>query len=149
MNNLRTYQPYGLINQLNSEINRLFGTGLSRADDEDTAAVTADWIPAVDIREEEQRYVLRADVPGVDPDDIEITMENGVLTVRGERNDGTREEGNGYRRVERFSGRFFRRFTLPDTADSENISATGRNGVLEVIIPKHARVQPRRIQVNA
>lgn len=146
--NMTRYQPYGLINQLHSDINRLFGTNVIRGGDEDTAAVTADWVPAVDIREEQDRYLLRADVPGVDPKDIEITMENGVLTVRGERSTSVDEDRNGYRRVERFSGRFFRRFTLPDTADAENITATGNNGVLEIVIPKHAKVQPRRIEVK-
>lgn len=148
MNHLRTYEPYGLASQLHQEINRLFGNALTRGDD-DNAAVAADWIPAVDIREETDRYVLRADVPGVDPADIEITMEAGVLTIRGERIEDRAVDGNGFRRVERLSGRFFRRFTLPDTADAENISATGRNGVLELVIPKHAKVQPRRIQVSA
>lgn len=134
--------------QLHQEINRLFGHALQRGND-DNAAVATDWIPAVDIREETDRYVLRADVPGVDPANIEITMEAGVLTIRGERADERIVESDGYHRIERVSGRFFRRFTLPDTADAENISATGRNGVLELVIPKHAKVQPRRIQVNA
>ncbi len=143
------YEPYNLVNQLHNELNRLFGTNLSRGGDEETAAVTADWIPAVDIREDQDRYVLRADLPGVDPKDIEITMENGVLTIRGERSESNEENRDGYRRVERISGRFFRRFTLPDTADAEKIAANGKHGVLEVTIPKHAKVQPRRISVQA
>lgn len=143
------YEPYNLVNQLHNELNRLFGTNLSRGGDEETAAVTADWIPAVDIREDQDRYVLRADLPGVDPKDIEITMENGVLTIRGERSEANEENRDGYRRVERISGRFFRRFTLPDTADAEKIAANGKHGVLEVTIPKHAKVQPRRISVQA
>lgn len=149
MMNLTRYEPFSLVNQLHNEINRLFGANLARTGDEETAAVTADWIPAVDIREENDRYLLRADVPGVEPKDIEITMENGVLTVRGERTTEVNEDRDGYRRVERISGRFFRRFTLPDTADADNITATGRNGVLEIVIPKHAKVQPRRIAVKA
>jgi HSP20 family protein len=102
----------------------------------------------VDIREEEDRFVLHADIPGVKPEDIEVTMENGVLTISGSREETSRSESNGYRRVERVSGRFFRRFTLPDTANAEEIRAKSHNGVLEVIIPKHARVMPRRISVN-
>lgn len=145
------YEPYSLANQLHNEINRLFdGRFLGPAGDDDTsAAVTCDWMPTVDIREEQDRYLLSADVPGVDPKDIEITMENGILTIRGERTSEASENRNGFRRVERSTGRFFRRFTLPDTADADNISATGKNGVLEVVIPKHERVQPRRIEVKA
>jgi HSP20 family protein len=92
--------------------------------------------------------VLHADVPGVDPTDIELQMENGVLTLRGERKSEVKEEKDNYHRVERVTGSFYRRFTLPDTADAENISAKSVNGVLEVRIPKQARVQPRRIEVQ-
>jgi HSP20 family protein len=137
-----SYQPYSLVNQLHNEINRVFG-----ANDE-AGAVAADWIPAVDIREDQGRYVLRADLPGIDPKDIEITMENGVLTIRGERTNEVEAQTHAYRRVERTTGRFFRRFTLPDSADAERISATGKHGVLEITIPKHERVQPRRIAVE-
>ncbi len=143
MTNIRVTEPYRLVNQLHNEINRLFATG------EESTATVADWTPAVDIREDENAYTLRADVPGVDPKDIEITMENGLLTIRGERSEETTDNRDGFRRVERVSGRFFRRFTLPDSADAERISASGKNGVLEVVIPKHAKVQPRRITVNA
>ncbi|HKS93520.1 MAG TPA: Hsp20/alpha crystallin family protein, partial [Gammaproteobacteria bacterium] len=109
----------------------------------------SDWIPAVDIKEEDQRFLIHADVPGVDPKDIEITMEDGILTLKGERKGETREERDGYRRVERVSGQFFRRFTLPDTADAEGVSAKGVNGVLEISIPKQPKAQPRRITVKA
>lgn len=143
---LMRHPPYSLVDQLHNEINRLIGTHTGA--DDGTAAVTADWMPAVDIREDADRYVLRADLPGVDPKDIEITMENGVLTIRGERTAETATDGSDFRRVERITGRFFRRFTLPDTADAENISASGRHGVLEITIPKHAKVQPRRIEVQ-
>ena len=142
-----SYQPYSLVSQLHNEINRVFGAGLGRTD-EDAGAVAADWIPAVDIREDQDRYVLHADLPGIDPKDIEITMENGVLTIRGERAHEADANTNAYRRVERTTGRFFRRFTLPDSADAERITATGKHGVLEITIPKHARVQPRRIAVE-
>jgi HSP20 family protein len=107
------------------------------------------WVPAVDIYEEKDRFVVRADVPGVDPNDIEINMENGVLSVSGERSNEDRSEFEGVSRVERISGRFLRRFTLPETADAEAIKAKCRNGILEISIPKQAVVQPRRIAVEA
>jgi len=106
------------------------------------------WTPSVDIQEEAQRYVIHADVPGVDPKDIEISMEDGVLTLSGERETEIREEKEGWKRVERHTGRFLRRFALPEGTDAEGISAKGSNGVLEIIIPKTAKVQPRRIEVK-
>ena len=85
----------------------------------------------------------------MDPKDIEITMENGVLTLKGERSTEKKEEREGYKRIERARGTFYRRFSLPDTADAEKIDAHSRDGVLEIVLPKHEKVQPRRITVNA
>lgn len=139
------YDPWATLSQLQDEMNRLF----KRAGDEDTGTVvTSDWAPPVDIREEKDRFVLLADVPGVDPKDIEITMENGVLAIRGERKLEPEEERKGFHRMERARGVFYRRFALPDTADAEKIAASGRNGVLEVVIPKQEKVQPRKIVVE-
>ncbi|MGB9428381.1 MAG: Hsp20/alpha crystallin family protein [Gammaproteobacteria bacterium] len=145
--NLIRYQPWGLAGELHNEMHRLFDRGLLA--DNDSSVAATDWVPAVDIKEEADRFLIHADVPGVDPNDIEITMEDGILTLKGERKSETREERDGYRRVERVSGQFFRRFTLPDTADAEGVSAKGVNGVLEISIPKHAKAQPRRITVKA
>ena len=148
MANLTRYEPWGLFDQFNNEINRLFSSRYpSRAGD---AAVTAsDWVPAVDIKEEAGQYVIHADIPGVDPNDIEVTMENGILSVKGERQRETKEEREGYKRVERSKGSFFRSFSLPDSVDGENVSASGKNGVLEIIIPKVERKQSRKINVNS
>ncbi len=146
---LARYEPWSAMRQLRDEMNRAFGQALTAGDD-GSNVVTSAWMPAVDIKEEDNRFVISADVPGVDPKDIEVTMENGILTIKGERKLETKEEGdNGYRRVERLHGTFYRRFSLPDTADAEKISANGKNGVLEVTIPKKAAVQPKRIKVAA
>jgi len=142
------YEPWNLFNQLQSEINRLFEARTAAGSEDNSTVVTSHWMPAVDIREERDRFVLFADIPGVDPKDIEVTMENGVLTIRGERKLESEEEMEGYKRVERARGTFYRRFGLPDSADPERISARGKNGVLEVTIPKHERVQPRKIAVE-
>ena len=107
------------------------------------------WIPAVDVAEEAERFVVRADLPGVDPKDVEITAEAGVLTLRGKRESARREEGAGYARNERVAGTFLRRFTLPETAQADAITARQINGVLEVTIPKQPKLQPRRIEVQA
>jgi len=142
---LARYEPWTLMNQLQQELARTFDDRLGRAE---RGSSVVEWVPAVDIREEDSRFVLRADLPGVEPKDIEVTMEDGVLTLRGKRELEEREEREGYRRVERVSGQFFRRFTLPDTANTDAISATSKQGVLEVSIPKQPKVQPRRISVE-
>lgn len=139
------YQPWGLMRSLQEDIDRLFENRLAL---DETVASTSTWTPPVDIREEEERFVIHADVPGVRPEDIEVTMEQGVLTISGSRSGESRSEKEGYRRVERVTGRFFRRFTLPDTADSEAITAKSNHGVLEVVIPKQAKVMPRKISVE-
>ncbi len=143
------YEPWGLLNQLHGEIDRMFDNRLRRVSGEsEDQLATSDWVPAVDIREEDQRYVIHADVPGVKPEDIEVHMEDGVLTIKGQRYSENKDEREGYKRVERVRGSFFRRFSLPDTADAESISAKSRDGVLEIVIPKQARVLPKRIKVE-
>ena len=145
---LTTYAPWNRMNQLSREFERLFELQPSHGED-GTQSATADWVPTVDIKEEENRFIVFADIPGVDPKDIEITMDKGVLTIRGERKYEGKEEREGYKRMERARGSFYRRFALPDTADVDNVSAHGNNGVLQVVIPKQAAAQPRRISVNS
>ena len=145
---LTRYEPWSAMRQLQNEMSRVFDNAVAGAED-GSNVVTSRWTPAVDVQEDAERFVITADVPGVDPKDIEVTMENGVLTIKGERKLEAEDEGdNGYRRVERVYGSFYRRFTLPDTADAEAISANGRHGVLEVVIPKRAALQPKRIAVS-
>ena len=145
---LTRYEPWSAMRQIQNEMGRIFNDAVAGAEN-GSNVVTSRWTPAVDIREDSGQFVLAADVPGVDPKDIEVTMENGVLTIKGERKLETQDEGdNGYRRVERVYGSFYRRFTLPDTADAEAISASGNHGVLEVVIPKRAALQPKRIAVS-
>ncbi len=146
------YEPFRLLDRVNRELNRL---GLydpllneSFSDEDNSSIATSQWRPAVDIKEEQNRFLIQADVPGVDPKNIEITMENGVLTIRGERSDETKESSEGYTRVERVRGSFYRRFSLPDTADADRIEAKGKDGVLEVIIPKKEVSKPKRITVK-
>jgi HSP20 family protein len=124
------YEPWALVSRLQKEVDRLFGAPLT------TAADSGAWLPPVDM-------------PGVDPKAVEITTDQGVLTIRGQRADSRKESREGFRRVERISGEFQRRFSLPETADAQNIKAKVANGVLEVSIPKLAQVQPLKIQVEA
>jgi HSP20 family protein len=102
----------------------------------------------VDIREEADRFVIFADIPGVDPQEIEVQMDKGILTLKGERAEEASAEGRGYSRRERAWGSFHRRFALPDSADADGITASGRHGVLRIDIPKRPQATPRRIQVQ-
>jgi HSP20 family protein len=141
------YEPWNLASQLQDEINRVF----SNVANADSSAATAAWVPAVDINELSDRFELFVDLPGVDTDKVEITLEDGVLTLSGERADRQRKDGEEVlrTRAERGHGPFYRRFVLPDTADANGVTATGRNGVLEIAIPKQAKALPKRIKVAA
>ena len=144
---LMKYDPFFSVRQLQDDINRLFSGYSSN----DSSGVTADWIPSVDINEYDEKFQLFVDVPGVDPKDVEITLESGVLTITGERfaQAEKAEENVVRRRAERGTGRFYRRFILPETVDADKVKATDRHGVLEIVIPKQAKAQPRRIKVAA
>ena len=113
-----------------------------------TVANGAAWIPSVDLTEENDRFILRADVPGVAAKDIEVSAEDGTLTVRGERPARERASSDGFEHVERAAGTFLRRFTLPDSAHAEAIKAHYADGVLEIEIPKQPRVETKRIAVT-
>jgi HSP20 family protein len=146
------YEPWHVVNHLHQTLDQVFNNHFSNdalSSPEASSSPSVTWVPRVDIHEEKDRFVVLADVPGVDPKDIDITAENGVLTVRGERRAEKRETENGYERVERVSGAFLRRFTLPEGANTESIKAKQTNGVLEVTIPKTPAVQPRRISIDS
>lgn len=136
---------------LQDEIRQVFDRFFNDADtDSDgSAVVTAQWVPRVDIKEEAGRFVIFADLPGIDPQDVEVLMDKGILSIKGERRSESTAENERFSRVERAHGSFHRRFALPDSADAEGIAASGRNGVLEISIPKRPETTPRRIQVGA
>ena len=129
-------------------LTRLFDAAEGGNGNDDSSVVTSQWMPLVDIKEEADRFVLLADIPGVDPQDIEVQMDKGILTLKGERAGEETEEGKGYSRRERAWGAFHRRFALPDSADADGITASGRHGVLRIDIPKRPQATPRRIQVQ-
>jgi HSP20 family protein len=139
-----SYEPWALLSRFQRQLDRALSETA-----EDASSASVSWIPHVDIREEAERFVVVADLPGVGAGDINVTAEKGVLTVRGERRSEKKSTAEGYERVERASGTFLRRFTLPESADAEAIKATHVNGVLEISIPKRPQEQPRRISVQA
>ncbi len=143
------YEPWTVLNQLQRELERSFEslrTDLERGEGETTAAV--EWAPAVDIKEEVDRYVVHADLPGVKPEDIDVDLQNGVLTIKGHRETEAKEEKENYKRIERIFGSFYRRFALPESVDEEGIEAKYDNGVLTITIPKKPQHQPKKITVQ-
>ena len=138
-----------LQDEFRQAFHRLFeGSRFDQEDTDESSVVTSQWAPHVDIREDKDRFVLLADLPGIDPDDIEVSMDKGILTIKGERSTESAENTDRYSRIERRYGSFHRRFALPDSADPDGIRASGRHGVLEITIPKRPESAPRRIQVG-
>lgn len=130
------------------EFSHAFGRLFDVQDGDQSDVVTSEWAPRVDIREEDKRFVIEADIPGVDPKAIEINMDKGVLSIRGERKSEHAADDGRYTRVERAHGVFHRRFALPDSANPDGIRATGRHGVLEIEIPKRPETTPRKIEIQ-
>ena len=143
--NLVYYQP-SLMDRWRREIDELF----ARSSDASLPALTNStaWTPSVDLQEESDHFLLRADVPGVALKDIEVSAQDGTLTIRGERLAREPVRGDGVEHIERAVGKFLRRFTLPDSAQTEAIKARYVDGVLEIEIPKQPRVETKRIAVT-
>ena len=135
-------------NPLQDELQQVFERFFGDSDADSSSVVTSQWVPRVDIKEEAERFVILADLPGVDPAQIEVNMDKGVLSIKGERKAELATENERYSRVERAHGVFYRRFALPESANPDGIAATGRNGVLEISIPKRPEASPRRINVQ-
>lgn len=127
------------------DLSRFFNIEL---DDDDSSIATSHWTPAVDIAEKDDHFLIEADIPGVDPKDIDVSMENGYLTVKGERKNESKEEKEGYSRIERSYGSFYRRFNLPESADAENVSACSKKGVLQIKVGKTEVAKPKKITVD-
>jgi len=144
--NIVRFEPWRLMGHLHREFDQVFGD--AQANSAGAGAASASWAPAVDVHEEPERFTVHADLPGVLPADIQVTADKGVLTIRGARRIEKRDSQKGYERLERIEGDFLRRFTLPENARADQITARHSNGVLEVVIPKQPVVEPRRVNVE-
>ena len=145
------WDPIREIDSLQGEMNRLFSsffdTPTTRGGGNGNATARR-WIPAMDLIETGEHFVLKADLPGMTEQDVNIELENNVLTLSGERKTEHEEKHEGYYRLERATGAFARSLTLPEGIDAEAVSATFDNGVLEVRIPKPVQAQPRKVQIG-
>ncbi len=137
------WDPFDEITTLRNRMDRLW----TRMTAEDEPAL-ANWSPTADVVESKDEIVIKAELAGIDPKDVDIQIENGILTMQGERKAEKESEEKGFRRVERAYGSFFRSFTLPPNVEAEKIAATFNNGVLEVHMPKNEKAKPRSIKVD-
>ena len=144
--NIVLNEPWRLMSRLHREMDQLFGDAVTVPAANGAAPVA--WTPAVDVHEEPERFTVHADLPGVEPKDIQVTADKGVLTIRGARRMEKRETRQGYERLERVEGDFLRRFSLPENARADDIKARHVNGVLEVVIPKQPVAEPHRVNVE-
>lgn len=145
--NIIKYDPFREMRSLQDEVNRLFASSFSRGDNNDL--MRGAWSPQVDIFENKNEIVLEAELPGMKPEDVDISIENNVLTIRGERKFEKKDEGDNFHRVERSYGSFTRSFTLPPTVAAENANAEFENGVLRLTLAKREEAKPRRIEIKA
>lgn len=141
------YDPFRELRNLNNEMNRLFSLSMPRGF-EDEGVTRGAWNPSVDIYENKDQLILEAELPGMKREDFELTIENNVITLRGERKFEKKEETDNYHRVERSYGAFTRSFTLPQTVSAETATADFKNGVLRVTLPKKEEVKARRIEIK-
>jgi len=142
------YDPFRDLRTLQEEVNRLFTGNLTRNFDDEGIARGA-WSPSVDIYENKEQIVLEAELPGMNRDDFDLSVENNVITLRGERHFEKKDESDNYHRVERAYGSFTRSFTLPNTVSADGATAEYKNGVLRVTLPKREETKARRIEIKA
>jgi HSP20 family protein len=150
--NIIKYDPFRELRSLQDEMNRLFSSSFSRTGNstgEGDQIMRGAWNPSVDIFENQNQIVLEAELPGMKPEDVEISIENSVLTLHGERKFEKKDESDNFHRVERSYGSFTRSFTLPPTVSSENAQAEFENGVLRLTLAKREEAKPRRIEIKS
>lgn len=145
MHSINRWEPFRSTSSLQEQVNRLFEGTFSRKGDDST--LTA-WAPAVDVYETENELVIKADLPDISEKDLDVRVENNMLTVRGERKFEQQVKEDSYLRMERAYGSFSRSFSLPNTVDTEAIQADYKNGVLTVTLPKRAESKPKQVKIN-
>ena len=142
--------PFRELEEISERFNRIVGRLPARHEGEREAMTVADWVPTVDVVEDEKEYLIKAEIPEVDKKDVKVMVQDGVLTIQGERKKETEEKGNGkrYHRVERLYGKFVHSFTLPENADETKIQAEFKDGMLLVHLPKTEKAKPKMVEVK-
>jgi HSP20 family protein len=148
MGNLIRFDPFRELEDISERFNRVFGRVPARRESGREAMTVADWMPSIDIAEDDKEYLIKAEIPEVDKKDVKITVQDSVLTIQGERRKETEHDGKKFRRVERYYGTFLRSFTLPEDVGEEQIRAEFKDGMLLVRLPKTERAQSKAREVK-
>ncbi|MEC4889594.1 MAG: Hsp20/alpha crystallin family protein [Nitrospira sp.] len=147
MSALMRWDPFRELEDMSDRLNRMFARPALRTNGKETLTV-ADWVPTVDISETEGEYVIKAELPEVKKDDVKVTLEDGVLTIQGQRRQEKEEKTTKYHRIERSYGTFVRSFSLPDQVNESGVKAEFKEGMLNLHIPKSEKAKPRAIEVK-
>jgi len=147
MTALMRWDPFRELEEMSDRLNRMFARPAARTNGKETMIV-ADWVPTVDISETDGEYEIKAEIPDVKKEDVKVTLEDGVLTIQGERKREKEEKGKKYHRVERSYGSFVRSFGLPDLIDEEKVKAEFKDGILNLHLPKSEKAKPKAMEVK-
>ncbi len=142
------WDPFRELEEVSDRLNRMFARPATRAANGKETMIVADWTPSVDISESEGEYQIKAEIPDVKKEDVKVTLEDGVLTIQGERKHEKEEKGKKYHRIERSYGSFVRTFSLPDVIDEDKVKAEFKEGVLNLSLPKSEKAKPKAIDVK-
>lgn len=148
MNALTTWNPFREMEELQNRLSNIFTLPASRYNGEQESLTVSQWAPTVDIIEDDNAYCIKAELPGLTKDNVKVTVENGQLTISGQREFKKEEKGQRYHRIERAYGNFVRSFTLPDDANNGKVSAEFKDGVLTVHVAKSEHARPKLIEVK-
>lgn len=148
MKTLATWNPFGELDEVQNRLGSFFGGRFPRFGNGNGGLKLADWSPQVDITEDEKEYLVKADLPEMKKDEIKVNVEDGVLSVSGERKAEKEEKDKKFHRIERSYGSFLRSFTLPEDADGAKVSAEFKDGVLKVHLPKNSAAKPKAVEVK-
>ena len=142
------WDPFRELEEVSNRLNRVFARGDSHTSNGKETMIIADWIPSVDISETAAEYQITAEIPDVKKEDVKVTLEDGVLTIQGEREYDKEEKGKKVHRIERSYGRFARTFSLPDAVEADHVKAEFKDGVLSLHLPKSEKAKPKTIEVK-
>ncbi len=142
------WDPFKELEEISDRFNRIFGRMLTRRETGREALTVADWAPVVDITEDDHEYLIKAEIPEVDKKDVKVTVQDGVLTIQGERKQAKEEKGKRFHRIERSFGSFVRSFGLPDEVAEDKLKAEFKDGLLLVHLPKAERPKPKAIEIK-
>ena len=142
------WDPFRELEEMSGRLNRIFARSEARTSNGKETMIIADWTPSVDISETEGEYQIKAEIPDVRKDDVKVTVEDGVLTIQGRRNQEKEEKGTKYHRIERSYGSFARTFSLPDVIEADKVNAEFKDGVLNLRLPKSEKAKPKAIEVK-